>query len=128
MRMNEEVYLELLSKVSPYIQRRDTQLRKAITAYQRLSTTHRFLATGNSCEDLNCPTRISPQALGRFIQETCDVIYRVLQSEYIKVKTRGQLMPDLKHFHGLQVRPHVCKLRPQTIKRVCCASGALHVA
>lgn len=45
-------YYTLLNIVSPLIIKQDTQMTKAITAHERLSLTLRFLASGNSYEDL----------------------------------------------------------------------------
>ena len=86
LRMNEETFLELLSMVTPLIEKKDTTLRNAITPHQRLAATLRFLASGKSYEDLKFSTCISPQALGHIIPETCDAIYRVLKSKYLKVR------------------------------------------
>lgn len=47
VRMDPEAFDELLELVTPLIKRRDTWLRDAIPAAERLSLTLRFLATGN---------------------------------------------------------------------------------
>ena len=46
LRMNEEVYTFLLQKVTPYIQRQDTNWRKAIPPDERLCVALQFLAFG----------------------------------------------------------------------------------
>ncbi|GBP60237.1 hypothetical protein EVAR_44612_1 [Eumeta japonica] len=79
LRMDEKLYLKLLSLVTPVIQRQDTVMRKAISAHERLSVTLRFLATGRTYECLKYSAIISPQALGRIIPETCDAIYKALK-------------------------------------------------
>lgn len=88
LRMDEETYLNLLSFVSPLIQKQDTIMREAITPHERLTATLRFLATGRSYEDLKYSTIISPQALSYIVPETCHVIYKVLRSRYLKVSNR----------------------------------------
>ena len=60
LRMNETTYLELLSMITPYIEKSDTMFRSAITPHERLTATLRFFATGTSYEDLKFPTMISP--------------------------------------------------------------------
>ena len=82
--MNESVYNELLSLISPVIKKQDTQMIAAISPHERLTATLRFLATGQPYECLKYSTRISPQALGRIIHETCMAPYKVLH-KYIKV-------------------------------------------
>ncbi|XP_068249076.1 uncharacterized protein [Palaemon carinicauda] len=84
LRMDEDTFLELLSMVTPIIEKKDTKLREAISPHQRLAATLRFLATGKSYEDLKFSTCISPQALGHIIPETSDAIYRVLKPHYLK--------------------------------------------
>ncbi|XP_068213299.1 uncharacterized protein [Palaemon carinicauda] len=57
-----------------------------ITVHQKLSTTLRFLATGQSYEDLKFLTRIAPQTIGQFILPTCNAIISVLNKKKI-IKT-----------------------------------------
>lgn len=82
--MDSETYDELLEKVRPLIEKKDTIMRDAISANERLSATLRFLASGQTFEDLKFLTAISPQSLGIIIIETCSAIVKVLK-EYIKV-------------------------------------------
>lgn len=53
-------------------------MREAVSAEERLIATLRYLAVGNSYEDLKFTTAISPQLLGRIIPETCTAIYFIL--------------------------------------------------
>lgn len=85
LRMDEDTYLKLLSLVAPFIQKKDTIMRTAISPHERLSATLRFLATGRTYEDLKFSTAISPQALSSIIPETCRAIYKVLREDYMKV-------------------------------------------
>lgn len=87
LRMDETLYQELLTLVSPHIQKRDTVMRTAIAPHERLTATLRFLATGRSYECLKYSTAISPQALGRIIPDTCEAIYNVLRKDYFQVCT-----------------------------------------
>ncbi|XP_046686715.1 uncharacterized protein LOC124372373 [Homalodisca vitripennis] len=87
LRMNEETYLDLLSRVSPLIKKKDTVMRTAITPHERLTATLRYLATGRPLEDLKYSTIVSPQALGNIIEETCKVILKVLKNEFCKFPT-----------------------------------------
>lgn len=82
--MNEETYLKLLSLVAPFIEKKDTIMREAISPHERLTATLRFLATGRTYEDLKFSTIISPQSLSKIIPETCQVTYEVLKKDYLK--------------------------------------------
>lgn len=59
-------------------------MRDAIPPIQRLSITLRYLATGNTFEDLKFTSAISPQSIGAIVMETCTAIKKCL-NDYIKV-------------------------------------------
>ncbi|XP_031329429.1 protein ALP1-like [Photinus pyralis] len=82
--MDEDTYTHLLSLVSARIQKCDTQLRKAITAHERLTATLRFLATGRNYTDLKFTCGISQPSLSIIIPETCEAICSVLLKDVIK--------------------------------------------
>jgi len=84
LRMDKETFIDLLGMVMPLIRKVDTKLRDAISASEWLSSTLRFLATGQLFEDLKFTTAISAQSLGHIIIETCSAIVSVLK-ESIKV-------------------------------------------
>ena len=63
LRMDSKTYDELLDKARLFIEKKDTTMRIAITANERLSTTLGVLACGHSFEDLKLLTAISPQCL-----------------------------------------------------------------
>lgn len=52
MRMYEQLFQLQVALVSPFIIQQDTIMRKAISLANRPAVTLRFLATGNSFEDL----------------------------------------------------------------------------
>lgn len=85
LRMDVEAYNYLLELVSPYITKQDTCMRTAISAHERLTATLRFLATGRSYKDLEFTALISKSALSELVPETCNIIYKVLKKEYLKV-------------------------------------------
>lgn len=85
LRMDENVFNELLDLVRPHLTKRDTQMRQSIPPEERLIATLRFLATGRSYADLKYSTGISAQALGYIIPETCRVLFNVLKGEYMRV-------------------------------------------
>ncbi|XP_004917635.1 uncharacterized protein LOC101731903 [Xenopus tropicalis] len=85
LQMSDASFDWLLRAVTPLIQKKDTCMRKSISAHQRLVATLRFLATGRSLEDLKFSTAISAQALGVLIPETCCAIMQVLREEYLQL-------------------------------------------
>nr|XP_029724128.1 uncharacterized protein LOC115264525 [Aedes albopictus] len=84
LRMNDATFQNLLRKVTPFIIKQDTMMRNAITPEARLIVTLRYLATGNSFQDLKFSSAISPQSIGEIVIETCEAIAKVLKN-FIKV-------------------------------------------
>lgn len=85
LRMDYDTFQELLIRIKPLIERKNTLFREAVSAEERLLATLRFLATGRSYEDLKFSCIISPQLLGQIIPETCRAIYNSLRKEYLRV-------------------------------------------
>ena len=85
LRMDTKDFQELLRKVTPLIQRQDTNMREAISSSERLSITLRYLATGDSYHSLEYLYRIPVSTLSGLIQETCQAIYDSLKEDYMKV-------------------------------------------
>ena len=85
MCMDHDTYLELLSQVSPLIEKMDTCVREAISPHERLSATLRFLATGRTYSDLKFTIIISQPSLSVIIPETCAAVYKCLGPIYLKV-------------------------------------------
>lgn len=106
LRMDEEIYVELLSLVSPFIAKCDTVMRKAVSPHERLSATLRFLATGRSLKDMEYSTAISRPALSKIIPETCEAIYEVLK-QYIRFpKTASEWLKIASDFDEKWQFPH----------------------
>lgn len=89
-RMQEEVMEELLLLLIPYIEKRNTVMREAISSRMRLSATLRYLATGNSFQDLAFCTRIAPNTLSQIIPETLQAIIAVLEEKVILFSSKPE--------------------------------------
>jgi len=87
LRLHTTSFDELLKIITPRIEERNTTMRDAITRSQRLSTTLRYLATGNNFEDLKLTSAISPQSIGIIVMETCTALIHNIK-DYIKVRKR----------------------------------------
>ncbi|XP_063786092.1 uncharacterized protein LOC134934633 [Pseudophryne corroboree] len=95
LRMNDDMFQELLQLVTHLIVKQDTVMRRAISAEERLVATLRYLATGRPLQDLKFSTLISPQALGVIIPETCKALYSVLRKDYLKFPTKAEEWKDI---------------------------------
>lgn len=71
LRMDENTFNELLEMVRPLITKKNTVMRQAVSAEERLIATLRFLATGRDYKDLRFSTVTSYQFLSKMIPETC---------------------------------------------------------
>ena len=49
MRLDESSFYDILDRIKPYIQRKDTNMREYISPEQRLAVTLRYTATGKQC-------------------------------------------------------------------------------
>ena len=83
-RMNEQLFNELLKKITPYLTRKDTVMRDSLSVEERLALTLRFLATGRAFEDMKFSVIISPSAISQAVIEICEALIYVLQ-DYMKV-------------------------------------------
>ncbi|XP_018804797.1 PREDICTED: uncharacterized protein LOC108978796, partial [Bactrocera latifrons] len=81
-------------------------MREAISAENRLAITLRFLATGNSFEDLKFSTAISAQAIGKIVIETCEAITKVLKDSIKLPKTPEQWMAVADQFYEKSMFPN----------------------
>ncbi|XP_074027870.1 uncharacterized protein [Leptinotarsa decemlineata] len=80
LRMDGESFDYLLELVRSDIEKKDTNMREAIPASQRLSITLRYLASGADLEDLKFTCAIAPQTLESIIMETCSAITKALKN------------------------------------------------
>ncbi|XP_063806678.1 uncharacterized protein LOC134989418 [Pseudophryne corroboree] len=86
LQMDDATFQELLHLVTPYIRRQVTKFQRAIPAEERFSRLH--CATWLLYTRLRTSkfgTRISAQALGRTIPDTCKAIVKVLQFRNCKL-------------------------------------------
>ncbi|XP_041982596.1 uncharacterized protein LOC121735745 [Aricia agestis] len=79
--MSREDFEDLLSKVNPFIMKKDIQLREAVPAKIRLALTLRFLASGDSYESLHFLFKISPQLISQIVPEVYEALNKVLKDE-----------------------------------------------
>ncbi|XP_037944698.1 putative nuclease HARBI1 [Teleopsis dalmanni] len=84
LNMPEEVFNYLLDLIKPHISKKDTIMRNAITAEERLAVTLRFLYSGMDYSKLKLIYKISAQAIARIVPETCLAIFKTLKNEYLR--------------------------------------------
>ncbi|KAK4295466.1 hypothetical protein Pmani_031986 [Petrolisthes manimaculis] len=88
--LDHQQYQELLNMVTPLIEKKDTNMRQAVTAAQRLTLTLRYLTTGESYRSLSCQFGISHNLISSIIPTVCKAIYTTLQPLYIKLPSTAE--------------------------------------
>ncbi|GFT51223.1 protein ALP1-like [Trichonephila clavipes] len=86
--MDVSTFEELVALVSPSIERKNTSMRKAIPAAERIALTLRYLATGETQSSLSYQFRIAQNTISGIIPAVCAAIYHHLGSE-IRVPESG---------------------------------------
>ncbi|KAK7925261.1 hypothetical protein WMY93_007571 [Mugilogobius chulae] len=84
MRMTTTEFEYILNKVAPLITKKDTKMRLAISAEERLAVTLRFLATGESFASCHFQFRIGASTVSLIVHETCIAIHQSLKDEYLQ--------------------------------------------
>ncbi|XP_066963309.1 uncharacterized protein [Macrobrachium rosenbergii] len=118
LRMDRESFMGLLEKTMPLIVKMDTKLRECISPSERLSSTIRFLALGQTFQELMFTTAISPQSLGRIIIETCSSVITKLnkipkrENEWLEVATGFERTWQFPHCIGPIDGKHVKIKKP----------------
>ena len=85
LRMSREQFFELLSKVKPYIEKQDTNMRECISARVKLQITLRYLAAGDSFGSLEALYHVPRKTISKFLPEVLNAIYLSLE-DFIKVR------------------------------------------
>lgn len=85
IRLSVDQFDFLLEKVRPVISKKDTNMRKAISAETRLLITLRYLSTGDSYRSLMYLFRVAHNTMSGIISQTCKAIFHSLREEYLQV-------------------------------------------
>lgn len=84
-RMSPAEFDFLLNKVRDIIAKRDTNMRKSISAEIRLAITIRYLSSGDSYRSLMLAFRVAHNTISKIVPEVCKAIYTVLHEQFLKV-------------------------------------------
>ncbi len=81
MRMDVDLFNEILHDIEPIIFRRDTNMRKCISAGERLAVTLRYLASGDLYPSLQAQFRIHRFTITKIIPQVCKAIVQAYEAE-----------------------------------------------
>jgi len=99
LRMSREQFFELLSKVKPYIEKQDTNMRQCISARVKLQITLRYLAAGDNFGSLEALYRVQRTTNSKFLPEVLNAIYLSLE-DFIKVRNEYMFI-IYQFFHNI---------------------------
>ncbi len=85
MRMDKTQFAEILEKIRPIIEKKDTKFRKAIPTDVRLMITLVFLGSGPSFSVLSNLFRVSAPSISILIPQVCGAIWTTLAPEELKM-------------------------------------------
>lgn len=95
LRMSFADFEHLLELVKPLIEKKDTHLRRAIPAGERLALTLHYLATGQNFHSLQYVFRLPQCSISKIIPPVLDAIWSVLKDEYLCVRLPFVLLLSL---------------------------------
>ena len=101
MHMSPQRFEALLQLVGPRIVKKDTRLRKAVPAGERLAITIRYLATGDSQLSQSFSFRRGRSTISKIVSETCIELWNVLSGQYLRPPSakidRKNIASDFEH-------------------------------
>ena len=83
LRIDVELFNEILNVVTPYIIRHDTNFRQCVTPGERLAITLRYLAAGGLYSGLQAQFRVSIPTISKIIPEVCEALIEAYSEELI---------------------------------------------
>ena len=87
LRVDPDIFMELLHRVGPRIEKQDTFFRKALPPGLKLAVTLRYLATGDSYKSVAYSFRVAFNAVCIFIPEVCQAVIDEYSSEVLVCPT-----------------------------------------
>ena len=88
--MKPGTFDEIYQKVKPLIEKKNTNVRNAISAHARLCITLRFLASGASYRELMYAFCVSVSSISQIIPQVCNTLYDVLKDDYLNPPTNEE--------------------------------------
>ena len=107
VRMSKERFDHLLSLVKERITKKDTNMREAITAKERLVITLRYLSAGMSQQTLCYNFRVGRTTVSNIVSEVCTALYDELSPMYLRApSTEAEWRHIAEDFESLWDLPH----------------------
>ena len=85
LRIDVDLFNEILNAVTPYIIRHDTNWRECVTPGERLAITLRYIAAGGLYSSLQAQFRVSIPTISKIIPEVCAALIELYSEELIHI-------------------------------------------
>ena len=100
---------DLFERITPFIEKEDTNYRKALEPGMKLAITLRYLATGASDTTLQYEFRVARNTICLLVKEVCDALVMELKNNVITCPVyRGTWEEVAKEFLMRWNVPHAC--------------------
>ena len=114
LRVSVEGFDHILHMIRPYIEKKDTRCRKAISPEQRLCVTLMFLALGDSFKTLSNLFRMGQTSIRRIVYITCHALSIALRDTYLKTPSTEDEWRRIAHGY-VEFNFNVSTLVPQCL-------------
>ena len=84
IRITPEFFGEMVERITPAVEKHDTNMRPALPVGLKLAVTLRYIATGNSYHSLQYAFRVSVPAISKFVPEVLQALIQAYQDEFLK--------------------------------------------
>ena len=108
LRVNGELFAEILQRVTPRIQKQDTNMRDAIEPGLRLAITLRYLATGDSYQSAEYGFRVAANTISGIVPETCEAIINEYMDEFIPCPNTPEAWMHVAEDFSMKWQFHNC--------------------
>ncbi|CAK1597470.1 unnamed protein product [Parnassius mnemosyne] len=118
--MNEAKFDELLTMVTPLIQKENTMMRDALPARVKLQIILRHLATGDCFGSLEALYRVPRCSISSFFEAVCEAIWIVLR-DFIKVpQSESEWRKIMNSFSKMWNFPNCCGAMDRKLVKIRC--------
>ncbi|XP_072175656.1 uncharacterized protein [Diadema setosum] len=87
LRMDPDLFRELVARLTPRLMKQDTNMRKALPVGLKVALTLRFLASGDTYVSLAACFRVGTSTIGPMISDVCQAIYDEYHDELLSCPT-----------------------------------------
>ena len=108
LRMDHTLFSEIMERITPRIEKKDTTMRHAISSGQRLAITLRYLATGDSYQSMQYNFRVAANTISGIIPATCDAIIAEFMPEVLTCPSTEEEWKNVADYFSKRWQFHNC--------------------